>query len=487
MIFPINLTSPKLVVTSISGVALTLSLVACASKPKQPGPLPSSGTPPSSTTATGPGTSTVATGPAKLDLAQNLQLSGAGASFPAPLYQRWFADLNKIYPKLRINYQSVGSGAGVQQFIKETVDFGASDVAMKDEELQKVKRGALMLPVTAGGIVLAYNIPGVTTGLKLPRKVYVDIFLGNIKKWNDPKIAEANPDLKLPDLPITVVYRADGSGTTGVFTQHLSTIGPDWKSKIGDGKTVAWPTGVGAKGNEGVTAQITQTAGSLGYIEYGYAKQNNLNFATLENKSGNFVTYNEQTASSALGGVALPENLRSFISDPEGVDSYPIVSYSWLLVYKQYPDAAKAKSIEAMVEYAITEGQKISPELGYVPLPPSVVAKVATVAQQISPDYNIVVGSPAIPATPATATSPGATTTPGALTTPGATTTPGAATPTTATSPGATTTPGAITTPDAITTPGGTPTPGAVTTPGGTPTPGAVTTPGATPTNPPTP
>ncbi|HEY9296452.1 MAG TPA: phosphate ABC transporter substrate-binding protein PstS, partial [Phormidium sp.] len=273
MILRLTLTSPKTVAAAISGVALTIGLGACG--PSQTTPTATTETPaPGASPAVAPGTPTTAT-PSRLDLAQNVLVSGAGASFPAPLYQRWFADFNQANPKARINYQSVGSGAGVQQFINGTVDFGASDVAMSDEELAKAKGGALMLPVTAGGIVLAYNVPGLQTGLKLPRDVYVDIFLGNIKTWNDPKIAAANPGVNLPNLPINVVYRADGSGTTGVFTKHLSAVSPSWQSKIGDGKTVAWPVGSGAKGNEGVTAQIAQTAGSIGYIEYGYAKQNN--------------------------------------------------------------------------------------------------------------------------------------------------------------------------------------------------------------------
>lgn len=437
MILRLTLTSPKTIAAALSGVALTIGLGACG--PSQTTPT-ATDTPaaPGASPAVAPGTPTTTT-PSRLDLQQNVLLSGAGASFPAPLYQRWFAEFNKINPKARINYQSVGSGAGVQQFINGTVDFGASDVAMSDEEVQKAKNGVLMLPVTAGGIVLAYNLPGVETGLKLSRNVLVDILLGNIKTWNDPKIAEANPGVTLPNTPITVVYRADGSGTTGVFTKYLSAISPTWKSKVGDGKTVSWPTGVGAKGNEGVTAQIAQTAGSIGYIEYGYAKQNNLNFASLENKSGNFVSYNEQTASSALDSVELPENLRAFITDPEGTDAYPIVSYSWLLVYPKYQDAAKAKTIEAVVEYALTEGQRIAPQLGYIPIPPKVASRVATVAQAISPDYNIAVAPPA--GTPdTTAASPGATT-PGATTT-----TPGATTPDTTTTPGATT-PSPATTP----------------------------------------
>lgn len=434
MILRLTLKNAKTVAATISGVALTIGLSSCGPSVTTPVATDSTPAAPGASPAVAPGTPTTAT--SRLDLAQNVLISGAGASFPAPLYQRWFADFNKVNPKARINYQSVGSGAGVQQFINGTVDFGASDVAMSDEELAKAKGGALMLPVTAGGIVLAYNVPGVPTGLKLSREVYVDILLGNIKTWNDPRLVKDNPGVNLPNLPITVVYRADGSGTTGVFTKHLSAVSPTWKSKVGDGKTVSWPVGTGAKGNEGVTAQIAQNAGSIGYIEYGYAKQNNISYAALQNKAGQFVTYNDQTASKALDAVELPENLRAFIADPDGAESYPIVSYSWLLVYPTYQDAAKAKTIEAMVEYALTEGQKIAPELGYIPIPPKVASKVANIAQAISPDYNIAVAPPA--GTPdATAASPGAVTTPGATTTtPGTATTPDA---TTTTTPGATT------------------------------------------------
>ncbi|AFZ16933.1 phosphate ABC transporter substrate-binding protein PstS [Allocoleopsis franciscana] len=384
MLFRINLTHTTRLAASMALVAMTVGVTAC-SGPQGQDKAADGGT--SSDTPTNAGSD-------KLALQQDVQLVGAGASFPAPLYQRWFQDLNGKYPKLQVNYQSVGSGAGVEQFTAGTVDFGASDTAMKDEEIQKVpadKGGVLLLPVSAGGIVLAYNVPGVDE-LKLPRQVYADILLGKIKKWNDPAIAKANPDAKLPDQNITVVHRSDGSGTTGVFTKHLSAISPEWKTKVGEGKTVQWPTGLGAKGNEGVTAQIQQTPGAIGYIEYGYAKQNNLKAAALENKAGKFVSYNDQSASKTLEAVQLPENLRAFIPDPEGDESYPVISYTWLLVHEKYPDATKAKAIEGMIEYALTEGQKVAPELGYVPLPKNVAQKVAVAADKISPDYNITVG-----------------------------------------------------------------------------------------------
>jgi phosphate transport system substrate-binding protein len=377
MVSHLNLINPSRLATSISVVAMTVSLAACGGQQ----------TPNKTADGGSPGAS--GTGSDKLALAQNVQVVGAGASFPAPLYQRWFQDLNGKYPKLQVNYQSVGSGAGVEQFTKGTVDFGASDTAMKDEEIQKVgDKGVILLPMTAGGIVLAYNLPDVQE-LKLPRQLYTDILLGKIKTWNDPAIAKANPGVKLPTQNITVVHRSDGSGTTGVFTKHLSAVSSEWKSKVGEGKTVQWPAGVGAKGNEGVTAQIQQTPGAIGYIEYGYAKNNNLKFATLENKAGKFVTYNDQSAAKTLEGVQLPENLRAFISDPDGADAYPIVSYSWILAHKKYDDPAKAKAIEAMIEYGLTDGQKVAAELGYVPLPKNVAEKVAAAADQINPDYKL--------------------------------------------------------------------------------------------------
>lgn len=378
MLFRIN---PTRLAASMSVVALTFSLAACGGNDAS-----------QDQAATGDAGTTTQAGADKLALAGDTQLVGAGASFPAPIYQRWFQDLNQKYPKLQVNYQSVGSGAGVEQFLKNTVDFGASDVAMKDEELQKVgDQGVLMLPMTAGSIVLAYNVPGVEQQIKLPRKVYTNILLGKIKNWNDPAIAKANEGIKLPDQPITVVHRSDGSGTTGVFTQHLSAISPEWKSKVGDGKTVEWPVGVGAKGNEGVTAQIQQTPGAIGYVEYGYAKNNKLNIAALQNKSGSFVAPTDEAASKTLEAVELPENLRAFITDPEGNDSYPIVTYTWLLTHKKYTDPQKAKAVEAMVEYGLTEGQKVATELGYVPLPENVREKVAATADQISSDYQIAV------------------------------------------------------------------------------------------------
>ena len=340
-------------------VALSLSLASCGG--------------PSTTDSASTNTSTAG---------KSVSLTGAGASFPAPLYQKWFFEYNKQNPNIKVTYQSVGSGAGVEQFTQQTVDFGASDVAMKDEEISKVDRGTVLLPMTAGSVVLAYNLPGVEE-LKLSRQVYVDILLGKITKWNDPAIAEINPGVNLPDSDINVVFRSDGSGTTGVFTKHLSAISPEWKEKVGEGKTVEWPTGIGAKGNEGVTAQIIQTEGSIGYIEFGYAEQQGIPTASLENKSGKFVAPTSASASQSLAAVTLPANLRAFISDPEGEDSYPIVTYTWILAYENYDDADKLAAFKEVINWSLTDGQNYAEELGYIPLPENVVSKVQTALDTI--------------------------------------------------------------------------------------------------------
>ncbi|GBF80913.1 phosphate ABC transporter substrate-binding protein PstS [Aphanothece sacrum] len=379
-------------ISSLSILTLAISLTACGSGTPDTTASPGA-SPEGTTTEASPSPETTAAAPMEKPLLKgNVALTGAGASFPAPLYQNWFVQLNKEVPELQVNYQSVGSGAGVEQFTGGTVDFGASDVAMKDEEIAKVKKGVLMLPMAAGSIVMAYNLPGVQ-GLKLSREVYVGIFDGSITKWNDPKIAAVNPDLKLPDQPITVIHRSDGSGTTGVFTKHMSAISKDWEKAIGQGKSVQWPTSkgkfIGGKGNEGVTAAIQQNQGSIGYVEYGYAKNNGLTMASLENAAGKYVEANDTTASATLDAVTLPENLREFITDPQGEGSYPIVTYTWLLVPKTFDDPQKAIAMEAMIQYGLTKGQEQSAALGYVPLPMSVKEKVAAAADTISPDYQI--------------------------------------------------------------------------------------------------
>ena len=302
------------------------------------------------------------------------QLSGAGASFPAPLYQRWAVEYNKLQPKVQVNYQSVGSGAGVKQFSQGTVDFAASDAAMSDEEIEKVKQGVVMIPATAGSVVVAYNLPEVKD-LKLSRDAYAGIFLGKITKWNDPAIAKDNPGVNLPDLPINVSYRSDGSGTTFVFTKHLSAISKDFADEVGNDKSVTWPVGAGGKGNEGVTALIKQSPGTVGYVEYGYAVNNGLSMASLQNKSGKFVKPTDESGAATLANIKFPENLRVWPEDPEGAEDYPIATFTWLLLYKKYSDAAKLEALKGFVTYGLTDGQKFSAELGYIPLPAAVVEK----------------------------------------------------------------------------------------------------------------
>jgi phosphate transport system substrate-binding protein len=302
------------------------------------------------------------------------QLSGAGASFPAPLYQRWAVEYNKLHPDVQINYQSVGSGAGVKQFTQGTVDFAASDAAMSDEEIAKVKQGVAMIPATAGSIVIAYNLPEVKD-LKLSRDTYVGIFLGKITKWNDPAIAKDNPGEKLPDMPINVAFRSDGSGTTFVFTKHLAAISKDFADEVGSDKSVTWPVGAGGKGNEGVTALVKQTPGTVGYVEYGYAVNNGLAMASLQNKSGKFVKPTDESGASTLAHIEFPENLRIWPEDPAGDDDYPIATFTWLLLYKKYSDSAKLKALKEFVTYGLTDGQKFAGELGYIPLPAAVVEK----------------------------------------------------------------------------------------------------------------
>jgi phosphate transport system substrate-binding protein len=310
-------------------------------------------------------------------------LNASGATFPAPLYQRWFAEYNKLHPDVQVNYQGVGSGAGIKSFTDGLTDFGASDAAMSDAEMAKVTTGGvLLLPMTAGSIVISYNLPGLTAAIQLPRDVYPAIFTGEIKRWNDPKIAAANPGVTLPDLPITVASRADGSGTTYNFSGHLSAISPDFKAKIGQGKQVKFP-GVAGKGNDGVAALIKQTPGTIGYIEYGYAQQIHLPMAVLQNQAGKFVAPTPDSGSAALASAELPANLRAFVTDPPGDASYPIVTYTWWLVHAEYSKPGVADTIKALANWALTDGQKFSPDLGYLPLPATVVTKVQAAVAQI--------------------------------------------------------------------------------------------------------
>lgn len=318
--------------------------------------------------------------------AEQIHLTGSGATFPFPIYSVWFKDYNQVNKDVQVNYQGKGSGAGIKDFMNHTVDFAGSDVAMTDQEMAQVKEGVQLLPMTAGSIVLAYNLPGDPKGLKLSREAYSKIFLTQIKKWNDPIIAKDNPGMKLPDLAITVARRADASGTNAVFTKHLSAINEDWKKGPGEGLTVKWPDSdkiVAAPKNDGVTAIIRQTPGAIGYIEYGYAIQAKVNTASLQNKAGKFVAPTAATGTAALGHVKLPADMRAWLPDPEGDDSYPIATYTWMLFYKKNADAKKAETLRKLVKYCLTEGQKKADKLGYIALPQNVVKAVEKASENI--------------------------------------------------------------------------------------------------------
>ncbi|MGQ9837566.1 MAG: phosphate ABC transporter substrate-binding protein PstS [Cyanobacteriota bacterium] len=312
-----------------------------------------------------------------------LLINAAGATFPAPLYLRWFADYRQVDPQLEVNFQPVGSAAGIRQFIDTTVDFAASDVAMTDAEIAEVARGVVMIPMTAGSITVGYNLPGIPSGLNLSRSVLVDIFRGRITAWRDPQILALNPDLDIPDLPIEVCYRSDGSGTTDTFTRHLAAIDPAWESEIGVGMSLQWPVGIGVKGNEGMSAQMLLSEGVIGYVESVYAQDLDLSVAALENQSGQFILPTPAAAATALQEVELPENLRAFIPDPAGSGAYPIVTYTWILAYRQYPDPAMAEALRAVLRWAITEGQTLAEELGYLPLSEAVAARSLEAVQLI--------------------------------------------------------------------------------------------------------
>jgi phosphate transport system substrate-binding protein len=314
--------------------------------------------------------------------AQQVKLQGAGASFPAPLYTRWFKTYSASHEGIEIDYQSVGSGSGVKAVIDNTVDFGASDAAMSPEEIARVPGGVQLLPLTAGSIVVTYNVEGVSE-LKLSRKAYAGIFLGQIKTWNDPLIAASNPGAKLPKLPINVVVRADSSGTTFVFTKHLSEVSPEFAKSPGVNKMPNWPVGTRSKGNEGVTASVKTTPGSIGYIEYGYAASQKLPMASLENKSGAFVAPTTESGKAALAGVEFPENMIAWAPDPEGAAAYPIVTYTWLILYREYKDAKKLETLRSLVKFAVTEGQGVAEQLGYIPLPQAAVDKVTAALEAV--------------------------------------------------------------------------------------------------------
>lgn len=310
----------------------------------------------------------------------SVDLTGAGATFPTPLYSKWFSDYATA-KNVRINYQSIGSGGGIRQLSEGTVDFGATDGPMSDEELGRAKGGAIMhFPTVLGAVAIAYNLPTFQGALRLSGPVIADIFLGTVKKWNDPKIAALNPGLTLPGSDILVVHRSDGSGTTYVFSDYLSAISPAWAGGPGRGKDVAWPTGLGGKGNEGVAGQIKQIPGAIGYVELAYAKQNNLSVASVQNSTGAFVAPSIEAVTAAAAGVAarLPANTdyRVSIVNSPGAGSYPISSFTWLLVYQQQTDSVKARKLVDFLRWALTEGESQAAALDYAPLPAAIASRL---------------------------------------------------------------------------------------------------------------
>ncbi len=308
-------------------------------------------------------------------LGQNVQINGAGATFPYPIYSKWFSEYNKLHPEVEINYQSIGSGGGIRQLTNETVFFGASDGPMTNEQLQGAPGKIMHLPTVIGGVVPIYNIPGVDTELKFSGPVLAEIILGKVAKWNDPAIAKLNPGVKLPATDITVCHRSDGSGTTYIFVDYLSKVSPDFKKTVGIATAVNWPVGVGGKGNEGVAGLVKQTPGSIGYVELIYALQNKIDYGSVQNVAGEFVRASvpSVTAAAAAASAQMPADFRVSITNAPGKGVYPISSFTWLLYYEAPKDKARAKIMKEFTRWALTEGQKYASDLGYAPLPEGVV------------------------------------------------------------------------------------------------------------------
>jgi phosphate transport system substrate-binding protein len=304
-----------------------------------------------------------------------VSLNGAGATFPYPLYSKWMSEYNRLHPDIQINYQSIGSGGGIRQIQAKTVDFGATDAPMNEEEEAKAPGKLVHTPMTMGAVAVAYNVPGLAE-LNLDADALAGIYLGAITKWNDPKLAQANAGAKLPATPIVVAYRSDGSGTTAVFTDYLGKVSPAWKEKVGVGKSVKWPVGLGAKGNEGVTGQVKTTPGAIGYVELAYAMQNALPMISLKNASGKFVKPSIAAITAAASGVELPDSLHVSITNAPGEAAYPIASFSYILVYEDTGDALKGKVLANFLWWAVHDGQRLAEPLYYAPLPSVVVTKV---------------------------------------------------------------------------------------------------------------
>lgn len=311
-----------------------------------------------------------------------MMINGAGATFPYPIYSKWFDEYAKVDPSVRFNYQSIGSGGGQKQIMAQTVDFGASDGPMSDVNLAKAPGKILHIPTVAGADVVAYNLEG-SPALKFDPDTIAGIFLGQIKKWNDPKIATTNPGVKLPDKEIIVVHRSDGSGTTYIWTDYLSKVSPEWKAKVGTNTSVNWPTGLGGKGNEGVAGQIKQTPGALGYVELIYAIQNKMPYGEIKNAAGNFVKPSLESITAAMATAQIPDDFRFSITNAPGADSYPIAGATWLLVYQQQKDATKGKKLVEFLKWSLTKGEEMAKDLDYAPLPAALQERVLKRVEEI--------------------------------------------------------------------------------------------------------
>src|ERR1700756_3531888 len=311
-------------------------------------------------------------------------LTGAGATFPYPIYSRWFSEYHKLHSDVEINYQSIGSGGGIWQGTPGTLGFGGRDMPMTDKQLKEVKTKILNIPTVLGADVPAYNIPGVSGELKFTPEALAGIFLGKISKWNDKALTSVNPGVNLPDKEIIVVHRSDGSGTTFIWTDYLSKVSPEWKGQVGADTSVKWPVGMGGKGNEGVAGFVRQMSGSIGYVELIYAVQNNIPYGSVRNSAGNFVKASlESVSAAAASAPKMPPDFRVSITNAPGKDAYPISSFTWLLIPAQSKDAAKGKILADFLNWMVTDGQKMTSELAYAPLPENVAAKEKEAIKQV--------------------------------------------------------------------------------------------------------
>jgi len=312
-------------------------------------------------------------------LAEKLILiNGAGATFPYPLYSKWFYEYTKIDPSVNFNYQSIGSGGGIRQITVKTVDFGATDGPMTDKQLEDAPGEIFHIPMVAGAVVITYNLPGINESIKFSPDVIADIFLGKIVKWNDKRLVKDNPGVNLPDKKIIVVHRSDGSGTTYIFVDYLCEVSKEWKSKVGKGTSVNWPVGLGGKGNEGVAGLVKQISYSIGYVELAYAIKNNLGYGAIKNKAGKFIVPSLKSTTAAIASktYTMPPDFRVSLVNPDGEDAYPIAGFTWILIYKNQDDKVKGEKLVKFLNWAITDGQKYAPDLLYAPLPLNIVAQI---------------------------------------------------------------------------------------------------------------